>query len=61
MWFLTSNFKLHVCLALVAHAMFSLANIDFGAGFQTSLNTELSVQGKSGDLEVLTVGALEEF
>lgn len=54
--FLTS-----VCALPLWLMLFLLANVDLRAGFQTSLNTELSVQKNSEDLEVLTVGALEEF
>lgn len=61
MWLLASNFKLRMCLALVAHVIFQLANADLRAGFQMSQNTELSVQDYLGDSQVLTVGALEEF
>lgn len=54
--FLTS-----VCALPLWLMLFLLANVDLRAGFQTSLNTELSVQKNSEDLEVLMVGALEEF
>ena len=44
----TRNFNLHVCLALGVHVIVHLANVGLRAGFQKSLNTELSMQETSG-------------
>lgn len=44
----TRSFNLHVCFALGLHVISHLANVGLRAGFQTSLNTELSMQENLG-------------